>query len=1129
MLFSRIILFLALSYAALAHAASPYTPQVSDPTLSELAWREFPELSRIRVSASLNDPQGNIWLGTQNNRVWKFDGVELIDQGLPNQPINALEWYQNTIWVATDECLYYLDGTTWRHAFPKETTMPWMIADVTADAQGRLWAGSIWGAFVMENNKWKLFAAEAIALRFTELFPWLETVQLPDEIVDQKAFYNFYGFYSVTTPTLDNSIMIVGLDPEGPAAKLDIKIGDWTPNFFDIVPNLDEAFKSKAAVPSFNISLLRPLRISKVNYSIPPTIPNDSSFNIFSPTSIFEDDSGHIWFGLFKGKVVSYESKSDTWSSRGRLEKDGAYWNSQRFAQTTDGTIWTRSPGGVSRYDGTNWIFEQLDADQHTVFSLEAFGDNTLWATLVPGGIAVRSGDGNWTIYDHRNPAIPNYRVELMKEVREGKEAVWLFAETATRYSINDNPLSFYNNLHYAAEDPKGTLWYKAIKGQKVFSRSGEQWQEHLPEDTGIDLTINILKAGESVAVFGTADNRFAVSIYSDEQWEIHPVPLSISDPGVCIQAIGGDELWFMFVSDPIRRYLKYNTADQSWREYNIWDISQKSMLAMSTAQDGKLWMASHDTLALYHPEHHQIQTWPFPKDVLAGNIQALVPIGESKVWIAAGSQGLLTFDNGQWLSPNLDDPNVLNFNNITQIDESKYIASDGHHLFRFNTYSHEKWSKYPITDFDTFHATSGGSASKFIESIGVTEDNRFFINQPTGVIEYRPDTVPPETEFRTAPDTAYHNADIPFQWSGIDTTDPIGSFYYSYKLDDAAWSDFSKSSTLILSDQASGAHTLQVRARDEDWNIDPSPAIAHFNILPPLWQQPLYQIAAICLIILFGFLIWLIIVQHDKRIVSEANYHEQMAREDKRMAEFRLNLFTGISHDLKTPLTLILGPTLDLLDPESAPLNDRQRKKLNLIHQNATRMLHHIEQLLDLRKIEAGMMKRVAKKSDLIQFIHSVLEPFQQDASHNNSSLRFEYSEPSLEVFFDEQKLETILINLLSNAFKFSPKNDTVTLKLDYTASKDEVTLSITDNGPGIAESDREHIFEAFYQSTAEDKCYHRKGSGFGLALVSELVNIHGGKIHFDTKTDPPHTFTRLIVTLNVAPPAKPVDKLIS
>ncbi|SDG59087.1 Signal transduction histidine kinase [Dyadobacter soli] len=256
-------------------------------------------------------------------------------------------------------------------------------------------------------------------------------------------------------------------------------------------------------------------------------------------------------------------------------------------------------------------------------------------------------------------------------------------------------------------------------------------------------------------------------------------------------------------------------------------------------------------------------------------------------------------------------------------------------------------------------------------------------------------------------------------------------------------------------------------------------------------WAKTLYALlVAVAGLMLFNYF------RTRQKLKTELFKEKLEKQKQQELNEIKLRFFTNITHEIRTPLGLILNPLQDLL-AAAAQHDNFTNLRLKIIHRNAFKLYSLINQILDLRKISSNAEKLHVSEGDLVQSLLGVRESFNWMAGQKN--IRFEFKSPAhLAGWFDRDKIEKIAFNLVSNAFKYTPSGGTVTLSV----SREEcdgpayACVAVRDNGPGIGADEQGKIFEMYYQSEG----HHSQGTGIGLSLSKSLVEMHGGWIDLDS-----------------------------
>ncbi len=277
--------------------------------------------------------------------------------------------------------------------------------------------------------------------------------------------------------------------------------------------------------------------------------------------------------------------------------------------------------------------------------------------------------------------------------------------------------------------------------------------------------------------------------------------------------------------------------------------------------------------------------------------------------------------------------------------------------------------------------------------------------------------------------------------------------------------------------------------------------------------QQVVLNVIVITLVlaVIFGGLAFYFLVENYKinrsletkntEILSQRNQLMDMSVKAEAATEAKLNFFTNVSHEFRTPLTLILSPVEDLLQNEK--IQALAGRQLKMVHQNIYRLLRLVNQLIDYRRIEYDKQQLQVSENNLVEFIKDIVDSFSHHAQKLHIDLKFFPNDKEIKVWFDANMLDKVFFNLLSNAMKFSYERGYINTVIRK--DKDHAYIDIVDNGIGLTPDEELKIFDQFYQVDHNNG----KGSGIGLSLSKEIVQLHGGRIEVHSQKWKGTTFT--------------------
>ncbi len=352
----------------------------------------------------------------------------------------------------------------------------------------------------------------------------------------------------------------------------------------------------------------------------------------------------------------------------------------------------------------------------------------------------------------------------------------------------------------------------------------------------------------------------------------------------------------------------------------------------------------------------------------------------------------------------------------------------------------------------------------------------------------------------------SYNQNLLNFEFAALEFTNPAQN-QYRYQLVgvDKDWVSLGNKNSIQFANLAPGTYTFKVTGSNNDGFWSEQPAEIRFTIRPPWWANWLA----------YGlyFLLAAAGVWWYYQYLLRQRFSEQEKLRLKELDDFKSRFFTNITHEFRTPLTVMLGMSDQLAKEEK---DEPKRNKLNLIKRSGENLLRLVNQILDLAKLESNALKINYIQGDVLAFIRYIAESLHSLANAQNLILRVESDQAKIVMDYDPERLLQIVHNLLSNAIKFTPSGGKVALRANREGPW--LHLSVTDTGAGIPADELPHLFERFFQAKNQE---HAKagGTGIGLSLTRELVKAMGGEISVESKLGVGSTFlVKLPMTNNSA-----------
>ncbi len=645
------------------------------------------------------------------------------------------------------------------------------------------------------------------------------------------------------------------------------------------------------------------------------------------------------------------------------------------------------------------------------------------------------------------------------------------------RYAGPDVPMTRFPGLprnlvcQALTEDSRQQLWLATTDG--VFCLQGEQVRHY--------------SLGNVAKVFEASDGQLYVCSYTDG--------LGILDPesGICrrVNSPEGTEplvsVWQLkeygagqligvgneglFIYDCKNRVLQpFAFARQKeWKDfYNLHHCSD-----VCVDRQGNLWIATLDGLLIWDPRQEKLARFYMEDGLVNNSVQGMVEDRERRIWLTT-SYGIscvtLETGNGQteYLFSNYSQPDGVIGREF--LERSVYVRKGGDILMGgidgFNVFENRRSEaiRQDLRPLFVGFRIFGKEVEKgkiFGRKEMVLEHDQNFISLEFSALNYINSA---QTHYR------YRLKGVDPEWREMLST--RGSAEVSY------------------ANLAPGRYDFEVYGANGGKQWSSQPATLQIVILAPWW-------ASTFAFVLYGLLAGLSVFGALSVYLKRKREKMQKAQEEK-LNRMKFQFFTNISHELRTPLTLITVPLETMLREAT---DAAWKAKLHTVYRNARELLSLVNQLLDFRRLEMDGEKLLSTKGDIVEFIESVGKAFEGLAREKGIVL--EMDRGGLQSFyldFDREKIQKILNNLLSNAFKYTPSGGSVRIAVDTWRDKNGqlyFRFSVADTGIGIPRKSIPHLFERFYQVDAN----HRGGSGIGLHVVKEYVELHAGKVEVESE----------------------------
>ena len=1040
-------------------------------------------------------------------------------QGLSDNRVNTIiQDSRDFVWIGTNHGLNYFNGYEFayfdRPGNPAEFTNT-KITSLYEDQNGIIWIGT---------SRNGLYTYDPLSDKF------IHYLHYPDDSLSltSNAILSIYQdkFGTIWIGTKDGGLNQFNAKAESFTAFRPVQeITDYKKNS---ISSMIEDSEGRFWVGTHE-GIYHFDRISEnfIPFEIKLNIPD-----IYQQIFCFYQDSGkNIWIGTLKGLFKYDMEKSELIHIISKNHKnndhlrDDVIVSIQASKVAGNEVLWIATRRGLIKYSKHDDHFSRFVIDPTTPKSLSNdfindlyINDNgLLWIATRWSGVNTIDTRGNPFKHVQLKSEEEDLYFSASSFYLDRKGYLWVGACTGGLFKFDpelnkiaqyqysakqgffiDADTPFTNWIDFIYEDSDNVLWVGLGGwGPAIFDRQSESFSFvdfNLPEGHSRPERIEIIYEDQSGTIWFAGDGLF----YKDKMENKYD-PVNIIDHDILRQSGVYDifqnsqgDLYFGTLNNGLF-CLKYNDRDSmKFCQYVPTDtasreLSKSSFYKINEDVNSILWAASNRGLNKINPETCRYEIINDSSGMFDNGIYQVFGDSKGNLWLR-NNIGLIRYQPDKQSIKTFSYKDGLPFDNIVirywhQSEDGRIFIGgwlgDGKGFFFFHPDD--------ITDNEN------------IPQIAITEFN--IGNNPI-VVDSNISAIKHIT-------LKYKQNFFSFRFAALDYANPEKN-QYAYYLEglDKNWIYSGNRRFANYTSVPPGQYTLHVKGSNNDGYWNETGVAVTITILPPPWRT--WWAYTIFGILIIGLIYaWRKYDLKRQRLKQDLELEHLEAEKLKELDSVKSRFFANISHEFRTPLTLILGPLQNLI---SKHFDEKSKQDLNMMQRNALRLQNLINQLLNLSKIESGKMKLQVREENIIALVNVYVQSFESLAKQKKIDLNFKSTEENIPLFIDQDKIEKILFNLLSNAFKFTDERGKIEVEVIPSSSLIMgVTIKISDSGQGIPANNLEYIFDRFYQA---DDSYSKdlEGTGIGLALTKELVEIHHGKITVTSEFGNGSTFTIIL-----------------
>ncbi|WP_282041779.1 hybrid sensor histidine kinase/response regulator transcription factor [Winogradskyella flava] len=1005
-------------------------------------------LSQSSVISIHQDNLGQMWIGTRDG-LNKYDGTNFTiyrnEIGNPNSISNndILSIVQDTdgfIWIGTYNGLNRYDPkkdvfTRYFHSEENSSLINNTIWTIEELSNGELWIGTSAGLSVYDKktNSFHSFLKSEDPNSISGNYI-LSILQIKDGSV-------FIGTTSGLSKVVRDS-----------SNTINFETLKGTENTY--IQDLVESPDGTLLIGTRNESILEYDFDSKKlsNYFSQEQLV-DKNLNV---RQLLFDNDNKLWIGTYDGLQISYNKENLIVLKSQIIDSGSLSKNSVKYLfKDKKGSIWIGTYyGGLNIWDESNGNFKSVTQKSgqnglsYSVISSIGSYKNLLFFGTEGGGINIYNRNDNQFSYLTKNsvPQLSNNNIKSL----------------------------------YLSED--NSLWVGTF-------------------DTGLQ-------------VLDVTNLHFSKSILSPE------LIVLLEDVGVySITQDNDDNMWFGTFGKGL---VKYHLVSKMIETYQYNPKSEKTIssdLVRTVVVDSKdnIWTGTQRGLNKISP-NGDITNYFYDNKIQSGDDILSVYEDENKtIWVGTKARGLFKLAPTGFEHVNLRDnnQNISTIHSILEDDDGNLWIATNQGLAKYNIqkktqFVYNQKEGLISNEFnDNACLKIGNSSFYFGGPVGIT----FFNSKEITTNDYAPQVIIASFKIKNKSigindDNSILQNTIPFTKGlklnydqgnfSVDFTIPnfINSSKNKYKYHlkglEEEWIETTENSASYTIQNA-GDYIFEVKGANSDGIWNENSTQIRIEVAPAPWRS--WWAFLIYGLLILGALYFLVnILKSRTKLQTELELEHREVERTKEINKAKLEFFTNVSHEFRTPLTLILGPLHQILEEYKG--SSKMYKKLLVIESSAKHLLQLINRLMDFRKFENNLYKLEAAEGNIVKFLREIYLSFAEYAKDGNYEYDFHTSDDEILVYYDRYKLERVFYNLISNAFRYTPQGGKITLRIRK--ENDAIDIKVEDSGVGISQENRDKIFERFYEMALNknpDSNYNR-GTGIGLSITKNIVGLHKGEI---------------------------------